>query len=375
MLAKRLSNRTRRGPAEGVRTWIELDTDACRHNIGVFRKLIGSNVKLFSVVKSNAYGHGLPVFPKIIESIGTDGFCVDSILEGLRLRKEGVKKPILVLGFTLPALFKKAALHTIAVTISNFDSLWALEKTKRKPLFHLKIDTGMHRQGFQQEEMPKLIDCLKKGKLHPEGVYSHLAFPEDRKSSLKQKQIFERCLEFFSRAGIQLKWIHLSGTGGVCEEGPLYKMVRVGFGLYGYFRRPFRDKFLRPVLAWKTVVAEVKRVKKGEGIGYDFTERLKRDSTIAILPIGYWHGFDRGLSSIGEVLVRGRRARLVGRVSMDMIAIDVTDILGVQIHDEVVLIGKQGKEFIGADEIAEKIYTTAYEVLTRINPLIHKIVI
>ena len=256
MSARKLSDKSDFEGSLGVRTWIELDAGACRHNVKTFRRLVGPKVKLWAVVKSNAYGHGLSTFSKIIDSTdidpvrsraraqarprgvywratsnGVDGFCVDSILEGLRLRKDGIKKPILVLGFTLPAFFEKAASNDIAVTISNFDSLRAFERTKRKPFFHLKIDTGMHRQGFQEEEMPNLVDFLKRWKLRPKGAYSHLAFPEDKKSSLNQKQVFERCLEFFKRAGIRLKWIHLSGTGGVCEKMPLYNMVRVGFGL------------------------------------------------------------------------------------------------------------------------------------------------
>ncbi|MBI4086180.1 MAG: alanine racemase [Candidatus Liptonbacteria bacterium] len=375
MSGKKLSDKPDFECPPGVRTWIELDANACRRNVRTFRRLVGPKVKLWAVVKSNAYGHGLSTFSKVIDSTDIDGFCVDSILEGLRLRKDGIRKPILVLGFTLPAFFEKAASNDIAVTISSFDSLRAFDRTKRKPFFHLKIDTGMHRQGFQEEEMRRAIDFLKKRKLRPEGAYSHLAFPESKKSSLNQQKVFERCLEFFKSGGIRLKWIHLSGTGGVCERRPFYNMVRVGFGLYGYFRRPFRNKFLHPVMKWKTVVTEVKRTKKGGRIGYDFTERFKRDSTIAILPVGYWHGVDRGLSGVGEVLVRGCRARIMGRVSMDMIAIDITDIRGVRIRDEVVLIGGHGKEFIGADEVAEKIDTTAYEVLTRINPLIQKIVV
>ncbi len=150
-------------------------------------------------------------------------------------------------------------------------------------------------------------------------------------------------------------------------------MVRLGIGLYGYY--PEKRVRLKPVLIWKTIVSEVKRVEKGEWVSYDRTERLKRDSKIAILPIGYWHGFDRGLSSKGEVLIRGKRARVLGRVTMDMTMVDVTDIPGVRIRDEVVIIGKQGKYRITADDVAEKINTTSYEILTRINPLIRKVAV
>ena len=245
--------------------------------------------------------------------------------------------------------------------------------------------------------MAKLIAALRQYRLVPEGAYSHYAFPEHARDSRMQLNCFERCARELAAAGILPKFLHLSATGGVWEKRDHYPMVRIGFGLYGYPRRPVRENPLRSVLTWKTVVGEVKYVKKGERIGYDFTERFKRDSTIAILPVGYWHGYDRGLSSIGNVLIRGKRAKVMGRVSMDITAVDVTGIRGVRIGDAAVLIGRQapleasrrrrlprqkrgpltgqGREFIGADEVASKIGTTAYEVLTRINPLIRRVIV
>ena len=132
---------------------------------------------------------------------------------------------------------------------------------------------------------------------------------------------------------------------------------------------------LKPVLTWKTIVSEIKKIPTNSYIGYDLTEKVNRNTTIAVLPIGYWHGYDRRLSSTGEVLIRGRRARVLGRVSMDMIVVDVTDIAGVKFCDEVILIGKQGHEVITADELALKIGTSPYEVLTRINPLVKRIIL
>ena len=270
----------------------------------------------------------------------------------------------------------------MSVTISHFEALRALARMKRRPAFHLKLDTGMHRQGFQEHELPELVRAIKELRLVPEGVYSHYAAAEHMAFSKKQRSAFERCLAALRRVGTRPRFIHMSSTGSAIRgrRAP-DSIVRVGLGLYGYLPDGRRG-ILRPVLMWKTIVGEVKRVKKGERIGYDLTERLKRDSMIAILPIGYWHGFDRGLSSIGEILIRGKRAKVMGRVSMDMTAIDVTDInrklktrsSKVKTGEEVVLIGRQGREFIGADEIGKKIGTSAYEVLTRLNPLIRRIV-
>jgi len=373
----------------GLRTWIEIDAQALRHNAAEFRKLIGPRTALMAVVKSNAYGHGLVQVAKLLASYQPPAsssqqlwFGVDSIVEALRLRREGIKNPILVLGYTLPARIRDAARGRVSVTISNFEALAAWARSRHRPAFHLKFDTGMHRQGFQEREMPELIRAINALRLVPEGVYSHYAAAENAALAKEQRSAFERCLAALRRAGIRPKCIHMSSTGSAVRgrEGR-DTIIRVGLGNYGYLPNGRRG-VLRPVLSWKTIVGEVKRVKKGERIGYDLTERLKRDSMIAILPIGYWHGFDRGLSSIGEVLIRGKRAKVMGRVSMDMVAVDVTDIdrelkgksLKVKVGEEAVLIGHSGREFIGADDIAKKIGTSAYEVLTRINPLIRRVV-
>lgn len=175
---------------------------------------------------------------------------------------------------------------------------------------------------------------------------------------------------------------HASATGGaLLFPEAHFDMVRVGMGLYGY--RPSEESKktknikhktikLKQVLTWKSVIAEVKKIPKGARVGYDGTERVARDTVMAVIPIGYWHGYDRGLSGKGIMLVRGKRAKVLGRISMDMTVIDITDIPKVRVGDEAVLIGMQGKESILADELAAKINTTAYEFLTRINPLIKR---
>lgn len=362
-----------------------------------------------AVVKSNAYGHGLALVAKLLANFQFPSagwrtkfqkrlwFGVDSVTEALRLRREGIRNPILVLGYTLPLRLQEAAAENITITVSNFEGLKALAKLRKQIKFHIKIDTGMHRQGFQEDDLPRLIRELQKERLMPEGVYSHLASAENKQFSKNQIAAFIHAVETLRLAGIAPKFIHIASTGGIMRYRLAFaNIVRLGLSLYGYL--PDRRRGVaRPVLTWKTIVSEVKRVKKGERIGYDATERLKRDSTIAVLPIGYWHGFDRRLSKVGEVLIHGRRCRVLGRVSMDMTAVDITDIdsklkiknekvnphtkglsprlygVGVKIGDEVVLIGRQGREFIGADEMAEKIGTISYEVLTRLNPLIKRI--
>ena len=335
-----------------------------------------------AVVKSNAYGHGLTLVARLLATRDSNPyslnprlwFGVDSIVEALRLRREGIGQPILVLGYTLPGRYANAARHNIILTVSSFDGLRSLARARQRPAFHLKLDTGMHRQGFQSGEVPELIRQLRRYGLEPQGVYSHFAAAENQTASGTQYGIFQQCLNKFRDAGFPLPSVHMAATGGAfLHRAPAATMVRIGLGLYGYLPNGRRG-LLRPVATWKTLVGELKIVATGEYVGYDRTERLRRKTVIAILPVGYWHGFDRGLSSIGAVLIRGRRAKVLGRVSMDMTAVGVTNISGVRIGDEAVLIGRQRRDFIGADEVAKKIGTTAYEVLTRINPLIRRII-
>lgn len=380
-----------------VRTWIEIDAKALPHNAGEFLKLIPKETRLMAVIKSNAYGHGLSLVAKALSDLPLGNgvskwkprfqvmlwFGVDSIIEALHLRKDGIKNEILVLGYTLPARLADAAKYDVIVSISNFESLSALAKMKKRSQFHLKLDTGMCRQGFLPEDVPRLIAFLKQSRLKPHGVFTHFSSakdPDDLAFTVKQCKTFLAMLDALETAGYTGCIRHAAATSGTLLFPQAHlNMVRIGMGLYGYWpseesqkmEKKLKMKF-KPVLTWKAIIAEVKKIPKGSYVGYDGTERVSRDTSMAVIPIGYWHGYDRGLSSIGEVLVRGRRAKVLGRISMDMAVIDVTDIPKVRVGDEVVLIGAQGKESIFADELAAKINTTAYEFLTRINPLIKR---
>jgi len=374
---------------KGVRTWIEVDKKALEHNLKEFLKIISPKTKMMAVVKSNAYGHGLVQVSSFLssnESFKRRGwFGVDSVVEALRLRQEGIQNQILVLGSTLSSRLAEAAEKNVAITISNFESLRFLEKAKGKPAFHIKIDTGMHRQGFLPPETSKLIKTLKNFKLAPQGIYTHFASAKDiayPTYTLEQYKKFNDAALEFRNSGFTNLIRHASASGGTLLFPQTHaNLVRIGMGLYGYFpsleskTQRGEEVLLKPVLSWRTLISEIKKIPKGSYVGYDLTERVGKDTRTAILPIGYWHGYDRGLSGIGETLVRGKRAKVLGRVSMDMIVVDVTNIPGAKIGDEVVLIGKQGQETIGADELALKIGTTQYEFLTRINPLIKKLVV
>lgn len=365
----------------GLRTWLEIDCRAIEKNYKIFRSLINPKTKLMAVVKSNAYGHGLIGFAKELGRLGADWFGVDSVMEGLALRREGIKVPILVLGYTLPDKFKEAVDNDISLTISNFETLEAVQKEKFfKPLkIHIKVDTGMHRQGFLIEDLPKVLSFLQ---ANVEGLYTHFAaaknpaFPEYTKKQIAE---FEQWQTAFKKVGLT-PICHASATAGamIFPEAN-FDMVRIGIGFYGLWPAKEVESYfsgrltLEPVLIWKTIISEIKNLPKGTKIGYDLTETLQKESRIAIFPIGYWHGYPRVLSSISFVLVGGKRARILGRVSMDMISIDITDIKKVKIGDEVVLIGKQKKEKITAGELANLSDTSHYEIVTRLNPLMKRV--
>ncbi len=368
---------------KGLRTWIEIDRAAIAHNYSLLRSLLSPKTKFMAVVKSNAYGHNFIDFSKEIAKLGADWLGVDSIVEGLALRKEGIKNPILVLGYTLPERLAEAAEAHISLTVSTFETLEAISKLDTALSIHIKVDTGMHRQGFQAEQMQEVISTLTSLPKHisVEGLFTHFAAaknPGTTEKTLAQIAEFEMWQKAFGDAGFS-PLIHASASAGAMVYPQAhFDMVRFGIAMYGVWpssevKGSEKGMDLKPILSWKTIIGEIKNVKKGEGVGYDFTNILKRDSKLAICPIGYWHGLPRSVSNNGSVLVCGARAPITGRVSMDMITIDVTDIPDAKVGSVVTIIGRDGGEEIRADKIADPERTSEYEIITRINPLIKRI--
>lgn len=378
------------------------------HNHKLLRGLISSvspKTKFMAVVKSNAYGHGLVDFSKEMEKLGADWLGVDSIVEATALRKAGIKSPILVLGYTLPSRLEEAADEGISLTVSTFEILEhagavgalnvnankASSKTTvkapaKKLSIHIKVDTGMHRQGFLATDIARVISTLKSlpKNISVEGLFTHLAAaknPSFPTKTLAQLEEFGLWRKAFAEAGFSPIVHAAASAGAIVYPQSHFDMARFGITVYGLWPsvqvRGFAEKKLplKPVLSWRTIISETKNVKKGESVGYDLTETLERDTTLAVCPVGYWHGLPRAVSSVGHVLVRGQRARIVGRVSMDMITIDATDISGVKTGDAVTLIGRDGNEEIRAQEIADLSETSDYEIITRINPLIKRIIV
>ncbi len=375
---------------ERVRSWLEIDTKALEHNFRQLKKAAHSTTStspghaplLMSVVKSNAYGHGMIACAKVFARAGTDWLGVDDVDEALALRASGIKKPILVFGYTLPARYLEAAQKNISLTISSaaqFENIKvASSKAQAAFKIHLKIDTGLHRQGISPESIDTIIKTLRaKGRIKIEGVYSHFAAAENPQNAdhvaFTKKQIakFNHAIAKFRAEGFN-PITHIAGTAAtLLFPEARFDMVRGGIGLYGLWPNhsiadALKNSSVRPALAWKSVISEVKRVKKGERVGYDLTERLLRDSKLAVVPVGYWHGYPRALSNKGFLSVRGTRCKIVGRIAMDMMIIDATNVRGAREGDEVELIGKH----VTADELAKLARTINYEIITRINPVI-----
>lgn len=372
---------------KNYRTWIEISRSALKHNFQLFRKVIGKKVLLLGVIKSNAYGHGLMTMARLYGEMNVDWLGVDSIAEANKLRKEKITKPLLVLGYTQPENFIVASTKNISLAVSTFEALKTLSKFKGKIKIHIKVDTGMHRQGFLPDELAEVIAVLKKTRhISVEGLFTHFASakdPADRSDTIKQMGLFEKAIDVFKVAGYS-PICHAAASGGTLNfPESHFHMVRIGIGLFGIwpssetkdYRLKTKDFSLKPILTWKSVISEIKWVEKYEQVGYDYTEKLTRKTRLAVIPIGYWHGFWRAFSSKAHVLVGGTRCRVIGRVSMDMIVVDVTKVAKIQVGDEVVLIGKQKKEEITADELAKIAETSSYEIVTRLNPLIKKIII
>ncbi len=366
------------------KTWIEVSRSALRHNAAELRRAVGSRVKLMAVVKSNAYGHGTA---ETVRAVGrqADWFGVDSLPEAELVRRAGSKKPVLILGYTPFSQLKEAVRQGFSLTVYDPGTVERLARlaTKAKPAkLHLKIETGTSRQGILPTDLTPLVrGIMRRDQLRIEGLSTHYANIEDTTDptyALGQLRRYKDALGTLSALGLEPPVKHTAcSAAALLYPETRFNLVRTGISLYGLWSSELTraslaaagaDIDLKPALTWKTLVAQVKRLPKGTPVSYGLTERLSRDSAVAVLPVGYWDGFDRGLSSVGEVLIRGRRAKVLGRVCMNMCVVDVSGIPGVRSEDEVVLLGRQGRDRISAEELAGKLNTINYEVVTRINP-------
>jgi alanine racemase len=373
------------------KTWVEISRANLRHNAAALNRWTGK-AKLMPIVKANAYGHGLPQVVKALKGMSAvRWFGCDSLDEALQIRQSGAKQPILIMGYVPPDRLRQVLRNGFSQVAYNFetiDQLGQLASARRPARLHLKIETGTSRQGVWPRDLPRLVRQIQQyPHLMIEGASTHYANIEDTVDpsyAMGQLKSFNQALERLAGLGIRPEIRHTAASAAALLY-PVTRLdlVRTGLALYGLWpSEPTRQVVLanggpelKPAMTWKATVAQVKRLPKGTPVSYGLTEKVKRDSRVAVLPIGYWDGFDRHLSSTGSALINGRPAKVLGRVCMNMIVVDVTDCGRVKAGDPAVLLGRQKSAVISAEEMAERVGTINYEVVTRINPLIERCLI
>jgi len=373
---------------------VEISRQALVRNIGEFRRLIGPRRKFVAVVKANAYGHGLLEVAGIAVEEGVDWLGVHSVEEGASIRRAGLRVPVIVLGYAPFASLEEAVALDLRLTVYNKETVARLAalagrlgKTVR---VHVKLETGTWRQGVAPKDLAGFVRDIRR---HPglivEGLSSHFANIEDTtKHDYPRAQLgaFRSACRSLDGDGPRVPFRHMSCTASTIlfpERG--FNMARVGSGLYGLW--PSKETYLcclldkkeplslEPVLAWRSRIAQIKKVPAGAYVGYGCTFRTTRPTVLAVVPVGYFDGYDRGLSNAAHVLIRGRRAPVRGRVAMNFFVADVTDITGLRLEDDATLLGADGRERITAEDLAALAGTISYEILARINPLIPRVIV
>jgi alanine racemase len=357
----------------------EIDLEALRFNFSQLRAQTRGDAEILAVVKADAYGHGAAEVAKELESAGAALFGVATTEEGVELRRSVRSLPILILGGSYPGEFKRILDHKLCPVVFDLEAARALsahaKKTGQRISVHLKIDTGMNRLGIPWREWGEALEFIRAaGNLLVEGLMSHFSVaesedPDHRAFTEQQARRFRDCVEAARGVGVRPRYLHMANSAAAVRGLAGFNLVRPGLMLYGLYPGPaLRDRVsLRPALRWKTAVLSVKRVPAGETVSYGRTYRCEKETTIAVLPVGYADGYSRRFSNRGEVLIRGKRAKIAGIVCMDLTMADVGEIPGVQAGEEVVLLGKQGPEEIGAAELAGWAGAIPYEVLCGIG--------
>ena len=366
----------------GRPTHCAIDHGALRWNLQQVRAKVGAHVKILSMVKANAYGHGAVAAAKTLVAAGADALGVATLDEGMELRQAGIRAPILVVAGVYADQLALFIAHSLTPAIYDLGGLTELEAAAEKngtPLkIHLKIDTGMGRLGLPAADIDGWLPQLRALKaLKIDGVFSHFSTAEsvDGAYTRMQLELFTSVVKRLRAAGIACPFHFANSAATITDPGAYFDMVRPGIMLYGAYPSPAMAQqiVLKPALSWHTKIVQLKRVPAGTSISYGQTFITQRESLIATLPVGYADGYPRVLSNRGEALVRGKRAPVAGRVCMDLTMLDVTDIRNTQQGDEVVLLGRQESDDITADEMAAWADTISYEIFTSIGARVPRI--
>lgn len=368
-------------------SWIEIDKEAFEHNILNYKTIIKPAL-LAPVMKSNAYGHGIELVAKICDQNDlVDLLCVVSLKEALSLRSIDIKKPILVLSIIDDNL-EEAIIHNIDLVVYDITTILDLNKVgkslNKKANIHIKVDTGLSRLGLHHHDVLTLIKQIcHLPFISINGIFTHFAESESADQTFTHYQ-----LEQFNTLLLQLDTMRISiplkhaacSAAASANTKSLYNLVRVGIGIYGLWPSPdnrevtqqnYPNFSLKPVLTWKTRIIQIKDIPAGSYVGYDRTHQMQDNARIAIIPVGYWDGYDRRLANKGLVMINNQQAPIIGRIAMNLSIVDITG-LSVSIEHDVTLLGNYPG--ITADDMATMCQTINYEIVTRINPLLPRLI-
>ena len=356
-------------------TYVKIDLDAIEANIDAIRSRVG--VEVMAVIKADAYGHGAVQVARLLQD-KCSFFGVSSILEAMELRRAGLYNPILILGHTPVRAFPALVQAEIRPTIFHYEDAVALSKAAqlldKSAAFHFAVDTGMSRIGFQatEEDADICAEIAKLPGLQAEGLFSHFATADcpDLTKSRAQAELFDKFYQMLKDRGVEIPIRHMDNSAGLMNFENHYEMVRAGIVTYGMYPSedvPTGTLPLRPALQWLSRVTHVKTLPAGREISYGGTYVTTKETVVATVPVGYADGYRRSLSGKFYVLIRGRRAPILGRVCMDQMMVDVTDIPGVTLNDRVTLVGKNGSEEITMEQISAVADSFNYEFVCGIS--------
>ncbi|NDJ52773.1 MAG: alanine racemase [Chloroflexi bacterium] len=367
-------------------SWLEVDLNAIAHNIGQVQKRVSKRVGIMAVIQANGYGHGAVAIGATALAAGASLLGVSSPREGIQLRQLGINAPIVVLGYTPPAEIADALDQNLSLTIHDTDSskliMQVARERQRVAPVHVHIDTGLGQLGLSREEVTPLIRRLvRSSDITIEGISTTLASADrlaDSAHTREQLAAFRKQVESFQAAGVTIPFVHAATSAAIFSvPDSLFTTVRLGIAMYGLnpsAEVPLRGNYRR-ALSWKTRIVQIKSIPAGESVSYGSIYRTRKDEQLAVIPVGSYDGFRDSPYNWGEVLVRGQRVPIVGRVAMDQSVISVDRLEEVTVGEEVVLIGKQGNEEIRVEDVARRLGTTHYEVLANLGERIPRLLI
>ncbi len=362
------------------RAWIEVDLGAITGNFTAIQRLVGAHTTVMAIVKADAYGHGAVPVASALEKAPAGWFGVATVDEALELRRAGIRGIILVMGYCSPTRAHEIVENSIIATIMTAEDAHAFSKAIGKAALpvHLKVDSGMCRMGVRHDAIADLCEQVKDlSNLRFEGIFSHFAAPtRDRDFSLLQIANFDRAVATAEQIIGPFKWHHMSSSCAMAAYEPKScNMVRPGELLYGMddALQASYGLSLKPAMALKARLVLIKPLLPGDTVGYSRTYHAEKSQDLGLVAIGYGDGYPRQLSNTGEVLIRGQRRRIIGRISMDTLAVGLGDDHGCHPGDEVVLIGSQGAERITPEELASKANTGAHAIVTGLGKRLHRI--